>query len=644
MAKTAPRNFTVEPPISYEAFPLAPIPAEAVKDLALGMRRLAAPPQPSAGAKRAVWIVHGMGQQVPFETLENITNGLMSAADRAGLPVDGPRFRNVRVDKQILQRVELVIHRKQAAALEVDLYECYWAPKTEGAVKLTDVVGFLWNGGTRGLLNYFQKFQRALFGGMTYFSLTWRTPAYLLITLAVLAALTVINAVIVGVSATIAGIGRSQTLVRWDRVPTFTCVAGIVCAVAITFGVTLLLAEMSRPARGSWKSEKRRNLVGNTICVLTWIALAITIFVIVAGAAIMAIAVWPKWVPGWLEGEELQRHAQGLANILIFASIALAVLARMQRRRGVSSGADRDQDWLLPALFYLGFGIHAFTLLGVFWLALHGGEPAAPPWLAGTAHWFLSLGLWRFLQTLMGSWLWSRLSKFGNVVLFSSYWVWPFLFLISACVRNLLVQYVGDVTAYVASNKIDRFDDLRHKLKDLAHGSANAVYAAKAPSGNQFEYGKVAVVGHSLGSVIAYDTLNRLLLEDDLAAGPPAVPRANIADRTSVFLTFGSPLDKTAYFFSILGQNTRHMREQLAAVVQPLIQGYKKYRTFPWVNVYSRNDIICGHLDFYDLPGTPVPPAVDNVKDEDAFVPLVAHVDYWGNSKVWDELLEAVVR
>lgn len=238
----------------------------------------------------------------------------------------------------------------------------------------------------------------------------------------------------------------------------------------------------------------------------------------------------------------------------------------------------------------------------------------------------------------------SLLSPKARATLSSYYWVWPFLFLISASVRKLLVQYVGDVTAYVASNKIDRFDDLRQKLKDLAHDSASAVYAAKAATGNEFEYGKVAVVGHSLGSVMAYDALNHLLVDDDLAASPPPTARANIADRTSIFLTFGSPLDKTAYFFSVMGKNTRHVREQLAAVVQPLIQSYSKYRIFPWVNVYSRNDIICGHLDFYDLPGTLTPPAVDNVKDEDAFVPLVAHVDYWGNCTVWNKLLEAVLR
>ena len=630
MPKQAPREFKVEPPISYQSLPLTPLHSESeIKEFTLSLRRLAAPQeQPTAGAKRAVWIVHGMGQQVPFETLENITNGLIGAANREKLKWDGPKFRNVRVDQQVLQRVELVIHPHQGDPVEVDLYECYWAPKTEGEVKLADVVGFLWNGGIRGFINFFQKFQRALFGRMTYFRLKWRTPAYLLITLAVLAALNVINAIIVGVSATIAGIGTAQALIPSDRVPALTCLAGMVCALAITFGVTLFLAEMSRPARGEWQSEAQRKLLGNSVCVVSWIAFAITVFAIIAGAGLMALVVWPRYflhdLPYWLANAEFRQRAQGATNLFVLTAIVLAIVGMIQRRRGVSSGQDRDEDWTTAALFYLAFGLHLLCPLILLWLGFHGGQFPMPAFAAGLARWPSGAKL---------------------AVFFSSYlWVWPFLFLLSSAVRKFLVQYVGDVTAYVTSNKIDRFDELRRKIKDLARDSASAVYSAQAAAGNQFEYGKVAVVGHSLGSVIAYDTLNRLLVDDDLAAGPPPVPRANVASRTSIFLTFGSPLDKTAFFFSIMGKNTRHVREQLAAVVQPLIQDYKKYRTFPWVNVYSRNDIISGALEFYDLPGTAIPPGVKNVKDEDAFVPLVAHVDYWGNRTVWDQLLQAVIR
>jgi pimeloyl-ACP methyl ester carboxylesterase len=220
--------------------------------------------------------------------------------------------------------------------------------------------------------------------------------------------------------------------------------------------------------------------------------------------------------------------------------------------------------------------------------------------------------------------------------------VWPSLIALSALIRKLMVQYVGDVAIYVSANKLDRFDKIRKEIKETARVSASAIYEALADGGRAFEYGKVAVVGHSLGSVIAYDTLNRLI-NDDMLAGN----RVRVADRTCVFETFGSPLDKIAFFFTIQGKDTLRIREQLASTVQPLIQSYSAYRRFPWINVYSPNDIISGKLDLYDLPPGSVPAGaktVENVIDEDAAVPLVAHVDYWKNAKIWQRLYAEVTR
>ena len=266
-----------------------------------------------------------------------------------------------------------------------------------------------------------------------------------------------------------------------------------------------------------------------------------------------------------------------------------------------------------------------------------------------------------FLACLRGAW---GQHKFLAVWLGSPRWVWPFLVIVSSQVRNLLVQYVGDVTAYVASNKVDCFDELRTKIKALAKESLTAVYSAKSGNSEAFEYDRVCVVGHSLGSVIAYDTLNRLIADDRLAAlvtpgngkveaaekadsaFPEAFPEgpSHLVTRTRLLLTFGSPLDKTAFFFSVMGKNTRHIREQLAAVVQPLIEDRKIREKIEWVNVFSPNDIISGSLKFYEFPDPPPDgerqvTRVVNVEDKDALVPLIAHVEYWTNPTVWGELL-----
>jgi hypothetical protein len=42
------------------------------------------------------------------------------------------------------------------------------------------------------------------------------------------------------------------------------------------------------------------------------------------------------------------------------------------------------------------------------------------------------------------------------------------------------------------------------------------------------------------------------------------------------------------------------------------------------------------------LPGLQVFPAVTNIPDPDAFVPLVAHCSYWNNPTVWQLLLQQI--
>ena len=45
---------------------------------------------------RAIWITHGMGQQVPFETVDSLTRGALSVAQPAGVE---PRLRTVQIGK-----------------------------------------------------------------------------------------------------------------------------------------------------------------------------------------------------------------------------------------------------------------------------------------------------------------------------------------------------------------------------------------------------------------------------------------------------------------------------------------------------------------------------------------------------------------
>jgi hypothetical protein len=211
-------------------------------------------------------------------------------------------------------------------------------------------------------------------------------------------------------------------------------------------------------------------------------------------------------------------------------------------------------------------------------------------------------------------------------------------------VRYFIIEFVGDVAAYVSPYKDSKFDEIRRQIQNVGLGVGKAIYGFGGPAPTVPRYGKIVVVGHSLGSVLAYDTLNALINLDNVCADGD---RRDVVRRTRALITFGSPLDKTAFIFRMQAKSDQEwIREQLAASVQPLIVSYDDYRlhTFDWINIWSRMDIISGELNYYDDPSRPAntAPCVQNKPDPDARTPLVAHVEYWNNPLLRQELYRFV--
>ncbi|MBL8783658.1 MAG: hypothetical protein JNJ59_02060 [Deltaproteobacteria bacterium] len=192
---------------------------------------------------------------------------------------------------------------------------------------------------------------------------------------------------------------------------------------------------------------------------------------------------------------------------------------------------------------------------------------------------------------------------------------------------NVLIQYVGDVVIYVSSHELNRYCHVREAIQTKALAVAKAVYDSEE------QYDEIVFVGHSLGSVIAYDTLNAILREPQ---------RVFYLARTRALVTFGSPLDKTAFIFRAQVE-ARIIREGLANAVQPMLTvAVRKQVT--WVNLWSRMDIISGPLDYYDPPCDSGAKAVRNVRDPAARVPLLAHTRYWNGARLKCWLRACVVQ
>jgi hypothetical protein len=344
---------------------------------------------------------------------------------------------------------------------ELHFYETYWAPKTEGVAKLSDVISFLWDGGLRGLLNSHKPFQRAMFGGMGSFKIPWRSPVYLCITLLVLAALTAINAIILSSAAAKTKLAPLLSLSKhWHQLAS---VASCVIAVAFTFGIVLFLAEMCKPKNLSSSSKRFLSYLG-------WASLIFTVLQILITAVVMTVITHLDWLLAHNSSVPRSRGDLGGVSELLktfFANVSLAFkslpFVRLQAFSTsiILCGASPSHDMeSLAPLFRTacsrGFGIEMFCLAAfilnllakVVPLVLFFGprfEASLPPYLSFTG---------------------------------SSFWVFPFLILFTAKVREILVQYVGDVAIYVRANKLDRFDRVRNEIKEAARSVVSSIFTA----------------------------------------------------------------------------------------------------------------------------------------------------------------------
>jgi hypothetical protein len=529
---------------------------------------LGAPPGPEKLV--AVIVNHGMGQQVPYETIDAVAQAVQRGIDRtngAATVTAPPVIRRVRLgiedkkDETELVRVEIQVCRGQET-FGVHIYESYWAPLTESKVSLKDVMAFLFDAGWNGFWNSNAKkgYQRWMFGKERSFSLPklWLMVVLTLL-LGLLAALVVMNGVLAAASASHA-IGGSSKFPDAKQIGPLTS-DFIVADIAAVF---IFIPTVALP----WFQKHVIRRVGTPA--------------------------WLSWI-GWA---------------LIITAAVLILLAG-----------------LAIALHLAGY---------------YPGNCLRRLWPCLWPH------LW---PTQLADWL---VAGHDNLVTF----LWGLELAAAYGARWCLIEFVGDVAAYIAAHTVSKFYDLRQQIWQAAMRVSGAVYRAQsvAPEGTkkpEFLYRKILMVGHSLGSVIGYDVLNGLLLEDEFSKDP-----LQVAARTRMFLTFGSPLDKTAFLFRTQADMCSPVREVAATAVQPMIQDYR-HRPEEWVNLYSNSDIISGDLDFYDPPNkhnakdkTPFHAvatapkvherAVKNKPDPDARTPLTAHVEYWGGNLFADELVRGI--
>jgi TRAP-type C4-dicarboxylate transport system permease small subunit len=569
----------------------------------------------------AIFCSHGMGQQIKFSTIDAITKGIL---DRDSSPSEKTVVTklvkmNAEPDGIVLSRAEIAITPGDKE-VKAHIYEGYWAPMTEGKIDVRGVVDFLRTAGLQGVTNGAKGFGRWLFGKSYQIDTPSRNIFYLFLALLVVAALIVMNSTIVLVAVTRSIFEKppewfSDSLIK-DLTTTFNFVVSFLGAFTVALVVSYLLRKFlnnkapSRRLRKTWSVMTLLVFLPTVAVVILGAVSILMLFArhVSAGEPLEVPELWPPVLEEWLGAGFVGSFNQGFddwAYKLMLA--ALLILGFFKGREVVYAIVKdfKDKNPHGPLTF--------FVILGS--IGLIGGA-------------FYLARKFSTVETDLGSI--SQVARQGLA--------WPLIIVASVKIRQLLVQFVGDVAIYVTPHKLDSYFELRDEIKSKVGEALKGVFELKDEA-QRLAYRGVYIVGHSLGSVIAYDVLNGLI-NDDVANDSTL----EVAHRTKLLLTFGSPLDKTAFLFGNQRGN-RATRAALTGSIQPLIRDYQ-FRPNRWVNIWSRWDIISGQLDLYDPPpgaaGLDSQKKVENKVDENASILLGAHTEYWSNSMVYQVLYDSI--
>ncbi|MBW4643910.1 MAG: hypothetical protein KME23_13120 [Goleter apudmare HA4340-LM2] len=238
----------------------------------------------------------------------------------------------------------------------------------------------------------------------------------------------------------------------------------------------------------------------------------------------------------------------------------------------------------------------------------------------------------------LGTWLiLSLLGPFFKGNFLGSAWK-----LSKAIVTPALVNFIGDIAIYTKTNPRSAYFKIRQRVV-----TESLTLLQEILQDQQADYNQVILAGHSLGSCIAYDTLNQLCIEASLA---PDQGKSMLIDKLNGLVTFGSPLDKIAFFFQETARENQYIRKRIlehlnSFRVKPkstteLVQKSQYFSCSPvvcqlnqlrWFNYYHQKDPISGSLDYYEN--------LDNIEMEyQASWGSQGHLGYWNDLKFYEHM------
>jgi hypothetical protein len=224
---------------------------------------------------------------------------------------------------------------------------------------------------------------------------------------------------------------------------------------------------------------------------------------------------------------------------------------------------------------------------------------------------------------------------------------------------------IGDIAIYNDPNPRSTNQDIR---KAILNGCVKAIAFLLEPEDNgetyQYHYDKVVIAGHSLGSQVSFDAINRLTHQVNLCelkgydcdgfrldkAGNKLPGNPKISGVLDTFITFGSPLDKVAFFFTETSEEDEYIKRQVLENFHcfkqrkwagpgngQIVANSNLRRLFDeitWRNYFDNMDPVSGSLDYYK--------GLTNINCHFK-KGIFTHSNYWKCDEFFGDLLIAIL-
>src|ERR1700693_3388255 len=337
-----------------------------------------APPPPEsvvdAARKRiAIFVAHGMGQQIPFETLDAIAESLRAYDESLTGHREKPTSKSVGAGDQWLQRVELNL-KSGADRIEAHVYEGYWAPLTEGRITLRQVMSFLTGAASNGMKIARKTFKRWLMGEYHAFPTPIRIVLYLLVALATVEALVALNSIIVTVAAARALFSQRPWWLTNGLFEDLTTTFNAVVTTMVVFAASLLIAHIIRRPRIPVIARKIWGGMTVVVFFLTLLAIILAglsvlslLFLHVRGNVAADAQLWQRFLSkDWIDHFNARFDSWGLWSVLavVFVTLLSWVIVLLPKlRRDLAESRGR----LLTIAVLLAF---TFVVVAIILVAL----------------------------------------------------------------------------------------------------------------------------------------------------------------------------------------------------------------------------------------------------------------------------------